>query len=263
MTSFLTQTNSLGVITGLPDVESSSTDQSSAASPTNPFSSIPAADASVITPSQSESYTPEALLPPFSGSVGNVPLADTTSDTSSSTLPLFTGSGADAISTSPGSSPTTDSATSDNSGLSTGAKAGIGVGVGIAALLCVGVFLFLRNTRRSQKSHLSWFGQRTNPEKEVDSDNRGGNNATKYQDWTNWPPGRAQLSADQAPVSPVTGDEHLSLSKPELDGQEQKAELDGHRAYELSATVNDFREEPAISSDPPPVPWSSKPRQPG
>ncbi|KAK5073407.1 hypothetical protein LTR70_010283 [Exophiala xenobiotica] len=71
-------------------------------------------------------------------------------DTSSSTSSSIFSSAPAAPSASP---PASSTASSSSSGLSTGAKAGIGVGVGlagVAVLIGVGVFIYVRHSRRSR-----------------------------------------------------------------------------------------------------------------
>jgi len=151
----------------------------------------------------------------------------TSSSTTSSSLPPSTST----TSSSPSSATQPNTATApavyerppSSSGLSTGAKAGIGGGIGAALILLVAALAFFLKAKRSRRHAQNWFGQRTNPEKEVTAHHLGPYQDAPNQDF-DW-------NAAQDGIGPVKDPARASaVPRPhELDGSHLISELNGER----------------------------------
>ena len=123
----------------------------------------------------------------------------------------------------PAASATPEAASPASAGLSTGAKAGIGVGVGSAVVLLLSALLLFLKVKRSREHAQSWYGERTNPEKEITS-----RHTDPYQD------GPQQGSGWSAPYESrglAKKPDGVPVEQPvqELDGRDLILEADGGR----------------------------------
>ncbi|KAF2872724.1 hypothetical protein BDV95DRAFT_570483 [Massariosphaeria phaeospora] len=164
-TAFLQQTNSLGIVTGQPEVVTSEPEQ-----PTQPAIVTSQPDSvttppEAVTPGPSQpqivNSSPEAETPFTSNEANSATSSPIFDSTSRPTNPTSTRSGTDASSTSssasstenPGNTESTAPAVAPSGGLSTGAKAGIGVGAAIGCLvLAAGGFFLGVSARRKKKT---------------------------------------------------------------------------------------------------------------
>lgn len=123
----------------------------------------------------------------------------------------------------PAASATPETASPASAGLSTGAKAGIGVGVGLVTVLLLSALLLFLKVKKSREHAQSWYGERTNPEKEITS-----RHTDPYQDGPQQGSGWSATYKGSGLAKKPNG---VPVEQPvqELDGRDMILEADGGR----------------------------------